>query len=122
MVYIWPEKGVFAYTYTWKSWHLVGFEPKLFGRAKVQPHMKIDDINRVAKRHMVYIWPEKGVFVLLIPTPEKVGTWWDLNPHCSAGRRCNHITRISQLAKYPKFGDVNANCRDSMTGKYWLDS
>ena len=62
MVYIWPEKGVFAYTYTWKSWHLVGFEPTLFGRAKVQPHMKIDDINRVAKRHMVYIWPEKGVF------------------------------------------------------------
>ena len=38
MVYIWPEKGVFAYTYTWKSWHLVGFEPTLFGRAKVQPH------------------------------------------------------------------------------------
>ena len=38
MVYIWPEKSVFAYTYTWKSWHLVGFEPTLFGRAKVQPH------------------------------------------------------------------------------------
>ena len=38
MVYIWPEKNVFYYTYTWKSWHLVGFEPTLFGRAKVQPH------------------------------------------------------------------------------------
>ena len=24
--------------------------------------MKIDDINKVTKRHMVYIWPEKGVF------------------------------------------------------------
>ena len=24
--------------------------------------MKIDDINKEAKRHMVYIWPEKGVF------------------------------------------------------------
>ena len=45
--------------------------------------MKIDDINKVAKRHMVYIWPEIGVFV----TPGKVGTWWDLNPHCSGGLR-----------------------------------
>ena len=55
--------------------------------------MKIDDINKEAKRHMVYIWPEKVYF--LIPTPEKVGTSWDLNPHSSGGRRCNHITRIS---------------------------
>ena len=59
MVYIWPEKGVFSYTYTWKSWHLVGFEPTLFGRAKVQPHYAYQPI---AKTHMVYIWPEKGVF------------------------------------------------------------
>ena len=52
LVYIWPEKGVFAYTYTWKSWHLVGFEPTLFGRAKVQPH---NAYQRIAKTHMVYI-------------------------------------------------------------------
>ena len=24
--------------------------------------MKIGDINKIAKRHMLYIWPEKGVF------------------------------------------------------------
>ena len=59
MVYIWPEKGAFSYTYTWKSWHLVGFQPTLFGRAKVQPHYAYQPI---AKMHMVYIWPEKGVF------------------------------------------------------------
>ena len=59
MVYIWPEKGVFSYTYTWKSWHLVGFEPTLFGREKVQPHYAY---QRIAKTHMVYIWPEKSVF------------------------------------------------------------
>ena len=112
MVYIWPEKGVFSYTYTWKIWHLVGFEPTLFGRAKVQPHYAYQPI---AKTLMVYSWPEKGVFV--IPTPEKAGTWWDLNPHCLGGRRCNHITRISPLAKYPKFGGVTAICRGSMTGK-----
>ena len=67
------------------------------------------------KRHMVYIWPEKVYF--LIPTPEKIGTWWDLNPHCSGWRRCNHITRISPLAKYTKFGGNTAICRGSMTGK-----
>ena len=78
--------------------------------------MKIDDINKVAKRHMVYIWPEKGVFAYTY-TPEKVGTWWDLNPHCSGGRRCNHITRIRPLAKCPKLGGVTAICRGSMTGK-----
>ena len=94
---------------TW--WDL---NPHCLGGRRCNHIMRIS----IAKTHMVYILPEKGVFVLLIPTPEKVGTWWDLNPHCSAGRRCNHITRISQLAKYPKFGDVNANCRDSMTGKY----
>ena len=33
------------------------------------------------------------------------------------GRRCNHITRISPLAKYPKFGGVTAICRGSMTRK-----
>ena len=49
----------FYYTYTWKSWHLVGFEPTLFGRAKVQPHCAY---QRIAKTHMVYISPEKGVF------------------------------------------------------------
>ena len=53
---------------------------------------------------------------LRIPTPEKVGTWWDLNPHCSGGRRCNHITRIRPLAKCPKLGGVTAICRGSMTG------
>ena len=90
MVYIWPEKGAFSDTYTGKSWHLVGFEPTLFGRAKVQPHYAY---QRIGKTHMVYIWPEKMYF--LIPTPEKVGTWWDLNPHFSGGRRCNHNTRIS---------------------------
>ena len=105
-------KGVFSYTYTWKSWHLVGFEPTLFGRAKVQPHYVYQSI---AKTHMVYIWPAKVYF--LIPTPEKAGTCWDLNPHCLGGRRCNHITRISPLAKYPKFGGVTAICRGSMTGK-----
>ena len=60
MVYIWPEKGVFSYTYIWKSWHLVGFEPTLFGRAKVQPHYAY---QLIAKTHMVYIWPEKGIFL-----------------------------------------------------------
>ena len=53
----------------------------------------------------------------LILTPEKIGNWWELNPHCSGGRRCNHITRISPLAKYPKFSGVTAICRGSMTGK-----
>ena len=67
---------------------------------------------------MVYSWPEKVYFV--IPTPEKAGTWWDLNPHCLGGRRCIHITRISPLAKYPKFGGVTAICRGSMTGKVVL--
>ena len=59
IVYLWPEKCVFSYTYTWKSWYLVGFEHTLFGRAKVQPHYAYLPI---AKTHMVYIWPEKGVF------------------------------------------------------------
>ena len=54
---------------------------------------------------------------LLIPTPEKVGTWWVLNPHCSGGRRYNCITRIIPFAKYHKFGGVTAICRGSMTGK-----
>ena len=62
------------------------------------------------------IFGRKKVY-LLIPTPGKVGTWWGLNPHCSGGRRCNHITRISPLAKYPNFGGVTAICRGSMTGK-----
>ena len=43
-------KGVFSDTYTWKSWHLAGFEPTLFGRAKVQPHYTY---QRIAKTHMV---------------------------------------------------------------------
>ena len=60
MVYTWPEKGVFTYTYTRKSWHLVGFEPTLFGRAKVERHYYA--YQPIAKRHMVYIWPEKCVF------------------------------------------------------------
>ena len=50
----------------------------------------------------------------------KVCTSWDLNPHCLGGRRNNHKTRISPSDKYPNFGDVTANCRHSMTGKYGL--
>ena len=53
----------------------------------------------------------------LIPTPEKVGTWWELNTDCSGGRRYNQITRIKPFAKCPKFGGVTANCRGSMTRK-----
>ena len=67
------------------------------------------------KGYGLYLAGKKVYF--LIPTPEKVATWWDLNPHCSGGRRRNHITRISPLAKYPKFGGVTANRRGSMNGK-----
>ena len=70
---------------------MVGFEPTLFGWAKVQHNYAYQPI---AKTHMVYIWLEKKVY-FLIPTPEKFGTWWNLNPHCLGGRRFNHITRIS---------------------------
>ena len=52
----------FSDTYTGKSWHLVGFEPTLFGRAKVQPDYAY---QRIGKTHMVYIWPEKCIFLYL---------------------------------------------------------
>ena len=110
MIYIWPEKGVFSYTYTEKSWQLVGFEPTM----RLQPY-SIQIPYAIQKGIWSIFGRKKGVF--LIPTPEKVGTWWDLNPHCSAGRRCNHITRISPLAKYPKFGDVTGRSRGGMAGK-----
>ena len=52
MVYIWPEKVYLLIPTPEKSWHLVGFEPTLFGRAKVQPHYAYQPI---AKTYMVYI-------------------------------------------------------------------
>ena len=73
-------------------------------------------VSAHSKKRIWSIFDRKKVY-FLIPTPEKFGTWWDLNPHCSGGWRCNHITRISPLAKYPKFSGVTAICRGSMTGK-----
>ena len=35
-------------------------------------------------------------------------------------RRNNHNMRISPFDKYPNFGDITANCRHRMTGKYGL--
>ena len=61
MVYIWPEKGVFSYTYIWKSWHLVGFEPTLFGRAKVQPHYAYQLIARNA--YGLYLTGKRCIFL-----------------------------------------------------------
>ena len=74
MVNIWPEKRCIFLYFIWKSWHLVGFEPTLFGRPKVQPHYAH---QLIAKTHMVF--DRKKVY-FIIPTPEKFGTWWDLNP------------------------------------------
>ena len=47
----------------------------------------------------------------------KTGSWWELNTHCSCGRRYNHITHINPFAKYPKFGGVTASSHGGMTGK-----
>ena len=58
-LYLAGKKVYFLIPTPEKVWHLVGFEPTLFGRAKVQPHYAYQPI---AKTHMVYIWPEKGVF------------------------------------------------------------
>ena len=63
------EKGHFLIPATWSRWHLVGSSNRRFFR-NVSNCM-------ACKKAMVYIWREKVYF--LIPTPEKVGTWWDLN-------------------------------------------
>ena len=57
-LYLAGKMCIFLYLHL-KSWHLVGFEPTPFGWAKVQPHYAY---QRIAKTHMVYILPEKGVF------------------------------------------------------------
>ena len=150
---------VFSYTYAWKSWHLVGFEPtmrlqpyaiqipyaiqkgiwSIFGRKKgvfaytytlkklapggIWTHTVRAGEGATTLRVSAHSKNTYGLYfpgnrcILLYLHLKKSGTWWDLNPHCLAWRRCNHITRISPLAKYPKFGGVTAICRGSMTGK-----
>ena len=79
---------------------------------------RVTDTGKVLKYTLK---SRKKVFSLmvyfLIPTPEKFGTWWDLNPHCLGGWRYNHITRIKPFAKYPNFGDVTDRSRSGMAGK-----
>ena len=50
------------------------------------------------------IFGRKKVY-LLIPTPGKVGTWWDLNPHCSGGHIVRAIAkhRVTDTGKVLKY-------------------
>ena len=51
----------------------------------------------------------------------KTETWWDLNPHCSGGWRCNHIMRINPFAKTRSLMASLLEVAAVWLEKSWLD-
>ena len=96
MVYIWPEKVYLLIPAPEKSWHLVGFEPTLFGRAKVQPHYAYQPI---AKTYMVYIWPERCVFSYILHLNLKMLAPGGIWTHTVRAREGATTLRVSAHSK-----------------------
>ena len=74
----------------------MGFEPTLFGRAKVQPHYAYQPI---AKRHMVYIWPEKMcIFLYLHLKKLALGGIWTHTVRAGEGATTLRVSAHSEKA------------------------